>query len=98
MLTPVWEGGIYSLSFSPDGATLASGGGEWGAKEWDETVKLWDVATRQEIARFAFARKEESSGIRDLSFSPDGTLLATGGKKGSDGNWDGVVWLWGRGD
>ena len=33
--------------------------------------------------------------IGPLSFSPDGTLLAIGASKQiSDGNWDGVTWLW----
>ena len=31
---------VYSLSFSPDGKTIASGG--W---SYDDTVRLWDVAT-----------------------------------------------------
>ena len=34
---------VYSVSFSPDGTTLASG-------SFDDTVKLWDVATRENIA------------------------------------------------
>ena len=34
---------VSSVSFSPDGTTLASG-------SYDDTVKLWDVATRTNIA------------------------------------------------
>jgi WD40 repeat protein len=30
--------GVPSVAYSPDGKTLASG-------SWDETIKLWDVAT-----------------------------------------------------
>jgi WD40 repeat protein len=36
-------GWVAYLAFSPDGATLASGGD-------DRTVRLWDVEARQEIA------------------------------------------------
>ena len=66
------------VAFSPDGATLASGGG-WG----DNRVKLWDVATETEVATL----EGHTSGVHSLSFSPDGALLASG-------SWDGTVKLW----
>ena len=56
------------MAFSPDGTMLASGG-EWGG---DGIVKLWDVATRAEVATFEI----DTGSVHSLVFSPDGTLLA----------------------
>ena len=56
-------GRISSLAFSPDGTTFALG-------TWNE-VKLWDVATRTNIA--TLERFSDS-----VAFSPDGTILASG--------------------
>jgi WD40 repeat protein len=51
--------GVFSASFSPDGKYLAAGGGA--------EVLVWEIATRQQVAKLP--------GVR-VQFSPDGTLLA----------------------
>jgi S1-C subfamily serine protease len=56
---------IFTLAFSPDGATLASTG-LWGR------TNLWDVRTRQ-LRR---TERGSSGADKELNFSPDGTLLA----------------------
>ena len=66
MLMPT-ASGVSSVSFSPDGSTLASG-------SWDGTVQLWDVVTGEPIATLG---GRESSGS-SVSFSPDGATLASG--------------------
>src|SRR5262249_1861103 len=64
---------LHRLAFSPDGKMLATGG-------WDSQVKLWDVATRQELrtltGRPAHPANYEQQAVGSLTFSPDGTLLA----------------------
>ena len=55
---------VYSVSFSPDGQTLASG--ESGA------IRLWDVNTGELL-------KTLQQHARSVSFSPDGQTLASGG-------------------
>jgi WD40 repeat protein len=55
---------IYSLAFSPDGLTIASGGGEG-------TIAFSHFATGQ----FLFETKVGNRRVRSLQFSPQGTSL-----------------------
>ncbi len=61
-------GPVFSIVFSPDGQFLASASG-------DGTVRLWDVATGNEIRRFRGHQGEALS----VSFAPDGKTLASAG-------------------
>ncbi|MFG3818212.1 WD40 domain-containing protein, partial [Limnothrix redekei] len=58
---------VNSVSWSPDGKTLATGSD-------DQTVKLWNVASGQEIATL----QGHSNTVNSVSWSPDGKTLATG--------------------
>jgi WD40 repeat protein/predicted Ser/Thr protein kinase len=60
---------VYTVSFSPDGKTLAIGGGS--SKKG--VVRLWDVATRRERTTLA----GHAEAVNSLAFSLDGRLLAT---------------------
>ena len=73
------EGTVYSVSFSPDGSLLASGSYGSGTN----TIRLWDVATGQEITTLT----ENWYDVSSVSFSPDGSLLASGGE-------DRIIRLW----
>jgi WD40 repeat protein/energy-coupling factor transporter ATP-binding protein EcfA2 len=58
---------VYSVSFSSDGKTLASGSG-------DNTIKLWNVETGKEIRTLT----GHNGGVSSVSFSSDGKTLASG--------------------
>ena len=61
-----------SISFSPDGQTIASAGGT------PDHVFLWEVATGKKIAAY-----KSSHNVISISYSPDGNHFVTGT---SDGN------------
>jgi WD40 repeat protein/energy-coupling factor transporter ATP-binding protein EcfA2 len=58
---------VNSVSFSPDGKTLASGSG-------DDTIKLWNVETGKEIRTLS----GHNICVSSVSFSRDGKTLASG--------------------
>ena len=67
--------GLFGLSFSPDGKTLASCG--------DSRLKLWNIETVQEILTLA---RFSSVGLVTM-FSSDGSALATSSVDGHGQLW-----------
>jgi WD40 repeat protein len=56
------------LAFAPDGAVLATAG-------FDGIIRLWDIASGQVVSRI----EAHDRGVHALAFSPDGSMLASGG-------------------
>src|SRR5205814_1121512 len=67
--------GVRLASISPDGRLLATDRGD--------AVRLWDVATRHQIAQFKGGADE----IKSVAFSADGKTIAAG-------TFDGPIQLW----
>ena len=75
---------VRTVSFSPDGKTVASGGQGWG---WGNDLLLWDVATQTEIGTLQGGH----NAVKSVSFSPDGKTIASGDWAGYSDNvslWD----------
>jgi WD40 repeat protein len=61
------KGSVYTVVFSPDGRTLASGGS-------DETGLMWDSRSGKPISRASHL----GGSVDSLAYSPDGKTLAAG--------------------
>ena len=71
------ESGVSDLTYSSDGALLASG-------SWDATVKLWNVAHRQLTGTL----EGHTGGVTSVAFSTDGRTLASGSSSGAVRLWN----------
>jgi WD40 repeat protein len=80
---------IYALAFSPDGKKFATAG-------YDRMIRVWDTGTlartkdsqATELAKPELILKDHSDTIYALSWSPDGTLLASGSADRSIKVWE----------
>ncbi|NEN90225.1 MAG: hypothetical protein F6K48_15425, partial [Okeania sp. SIO3H1] len=74
---------VESVSFSPDGQTLASSGGYLASSSGDNTIKLWNLDTGEEIRTL----QGHDNYVSSINFSPDSQTLASG-------SWDKTIKLW----
>jgi len=82
LLAPDGSGAqLFTVAFSPDGATVATGG--VGA-----TIQLWDVADRQRPQALGPPLEGFTGPVQSVAFSPDGTALAGVGTAGGVLRWD----------
>jgi len=65
------QSSIWSVSFSPDGRQVVSGGS-------GGTMKFWDAATGQETHSF----RGHSSAVYSVAFSPDNRYVVSGSQDG----------------
>ena len=80
---------VTAVAFSPDGRRLMTGAGE--------VLKLWDLATLQEVLTLKFPTLTRGVSFEKVQFSPDGTVLAAigvpiGEKKARGHFWSVPAW------
>jgi WD40 repeat protein len=68
------------VSWSPDGARLATGSA-------DSTAKIWDAAGGRELLTL----KGHTGQVRSVAWSPDGLRMATGSDDGTAKVWEAAV-------
>ena len=75
--------GVASVSFSPDGKRIVSGGGLYNGRE-PGVVKIWDADTGREM----LALEGHSAWVWSVNFSPDGKWIVSGGGDQTVKLWD----------
>lgn len=73
IVVPALETRVDNVVFSPDGEVVLTASMDWGDRETDTNIKLWDAETGRLRATL-----EHESYIGDVAFSPDGKLVAVG--------------------
>jgi serine/threonine-protein kinase len=68
---------VECVAIAPDGRRVLFSG-------YDDTVRLWDLATGQEVRRFV----GHKGLVHGLAFLPDGSRVVTGGRDGTVRLWD----------
>ncbi len=76
---------LWAAQYSPDTRIIATGSGKLNQTESgaDTTVRLWNAENGEEI----IALEGHTDTVHDVTFSPDGSLLATS-------SWDNTVIVW----
>ncbi len=68
---------VYTVRFSPDGNTFATGTS-------DRLIRMWDTKTKERNTTL----RGHKDAVPDIDFSPDGTILVSGSPDGSVFVWD----------
>jgi WD40 repeat protein len=79
----VEDNSVNTIAFSPDGKILASAGRNISGEQIYHTIKLWNVATGEEMLTLT----GHSNAVISLAFSADGKFLVSGGE-------DNLIKIW----